>query len=167
MAIRASFDVATRVSTELSAFIEKLVNDPDRDEPPTLQGVRAALQESVSVESWEQELLHPQDRESLIIELDGLINEYGEEALAADFVAAKASEGLSRVIETAMNVVTPRKRPTLGAVRDAMVGGLTARLIGDGAIETDEDAGVLLAEIEELIRRFGKDALAEMFVRFE
>jgi hypothetical protein len=48
-----------------------------------------------------------------------------------------------------------------------MLGGLTARLIGDGAIEADEDDGVLLAEIDGLIQRFGKDALAETFVRFE
>jgi len=26
---------------------------------------------------------------------------------------------------------------------------------------------VLLAEIDELVRRFGNDALAEMFIRFE
>jgi len=62
---------------------------------------------------------------------------------------------------------TPGRRATLGSVRDAMVGGLTARLVGDGAIETDEDNGMLLAEIEVLIARFGKDALAEFFVRFE
>jgi hypothetical protein len=167
MAIRASFDAATRVTPELSAFIEKLVNDPDREEPPTLETVRSVLRRRSSGELWKEELLHPQEKDSLIKELDGLIEEYGGEALAIDFVAARASEALSRLIEAAMAQGTPGRRATLGSVRDAMVGGLTARLIGDGAIEMDEDNGVLLAEIEELIGRFGKHALAEMFVRFE
>lgn len=167
MAIRASFDVATRVSPELSTFIERLVNDPDRDEPPTLEAVQAALKESVSEAIWNEDLLHPQDRDSLIVELNRLIEEFGPEAPAVDFLSTKASEALSRVIETAMTRVTLRRRPTLEAVRDAMVDGLTARLVGDGTLETDEDGGVLLAEIDELIRQFGKDAAAEMFVRFE
>jgi hypothetical protein len=167
MAIRSSLDAATRISSELSEFIEKLVNDPDREEAPTLEEVRAALQERSSEESWEEELRHPQDRESMIVELNALIEEFGPEALALDFVSAKASEALSRVIESAVTEVGRRRRPTLGAVREAMLGGLTARLIGDGAIEADEDDGVLLAEIDGLIQRFGKDALAETFVRFE
>jgi AcrR family transcriptional regulator len=167
MAIRSSLDVATRISSELSAFIEKLVDDPDREEAPTLEAVRAALQESSSEELWEDDLRHPQDRESMIVELNALIEEFGPEALAAAFVSAKASEALSRVIESAVTEVGRRRRPTLGAVREAMLGGLTARLIGDGAIEADEDNGALLAEIDELIRRFGKDTPAEMFVRFE
>jgi hypothetical protein len=167
MAIRATLDVATRVSPELSEFIEKLVNDPDREEPPTLATVQDALKESVPEAVWQDDLLHPQDRDSLVLELGHLIEEFGPEAPAIDFLSAKASEALSRVIETAIIQVTPRRRPTLDAVREAMVGGLTARLIGDGAIETDEDGGVLLAEIDELIRQFGKDVPAEMFVRFE
>jgi len=47
-----------------------------------------------------------------------------------------------------------------------MVGGLTARLIGEGAIDED-DEGVLLGEIDEMIRRFGEETLAETLVRFE
>ena len=167
MAIRASIDVSTRVSPELSEFIDKLVNDPDRDEPPTLDGVREALRQSVSEATWNEDLLHPQDRDSLVVELNRLIDEFGPEAPAVDFLSSKASEALSRVIETAMVRVTQRRRPTLEAVRDAMVSGLTAKLVGDGTLETDEDGGVLLAEIDELIRQFGKDAPAEMFVRFE
>jgi len=167
MAIRASFDAATRVTPELSALIEKLVNDPDREEPPTLDAVQATLRKRGSADQWKEELLHPQERDSLIAEVGSLIEEYGGEALAIDFIAAKASEPLSRLIEVVMAQGTPGRRATLGSVRDAMVGGLTARLVGDGAIETDEDNGMLLAEIEVLIARFGKDALAEFFVRFE
>lgn len=161
--MRAPIDVATRVSPQLSAFIDKLVNDADREDPPTLQDVRAALHES----SWATEVrMHPQDRTSALAEIESLIEEYGGEVLAIDFVTAKASEGLSRIIETAMSDASLPKNPTLGAVRHAMVNGLTARLVGDGSIDPDAD-DTLLSEIDAFIRRFGKDAVAEIFVRLE
>lgn len=163
MAVRVPIDVASRVSPQMSAFIDKLVNDPDREEPPTLQDVRAALRDSgKAVEAR----MHPQDRTSSLAEIESLIEEYGAEAMAIDFVAAQASEGLSRIIETAITDVRVPRNPTLGGVRQAMVNGLTARLVGDGTIDPDAD-GTLLAEIDALIRRFGEDAVAEHFVRFE
>ncbi len=47
-----------------------------------------------------------------------------------------------------------------------MVAGLTARLVGDGVIEPDEDE-TLLAEIDGFIERHGPDTLAEELIRFE
>jgi AcrR family transcriptional regulator len=165
MAIRPPIDVAARVSAELSKLFERLVNDPDREAPPTLEDVRAVLLRRRSPSPQrETEFLHPQDRSSALGELDRLIEEYGKEAPAADFVAARASEGLSRLIEAA--AADTSLPPTLGAVRAAMAGGLTARLVGDGGIDPDDD-GVLLAEIDELIRRYGAGAPAELLVRFE
>jgi hypothetical protein len=41
--VRAPIDVATRVSSKLSAFIAKLVNDPEREDPPTLKDAQATL----------------------------------------------------------------------------------------------------------------------------
>ena len=74
---------------------------------------------------------------------------------------------LEPVIRPAVHLYWRFSRPaTLGAVREAMVSGLTPRLIGEGMIDED-DEGVLLEEIDELIRRFGKDALAETVIRFE
>jgi hypothetical protein len=167
MTIRASIDVATRISPELSALIEGLVNDPDLEVPPqTLEEVRVALVDRGSFEARETEFLHPQDETSLLVELDRLIEEYGKEATATDFVAVKASEGLSRVIQAAMDDIRFMRAPTLGSMREAMVHGLTARLIGEGAIDED-DEGVLLGEIEELIRHFGEDTPAEPLIRFE
>lgn len=166
MAIRHSLDVAARVSAELSEIIETLVNDPDREETVTLEEVRGTLVESGAAEAVQEELLHPQERNSLLAEIDGLIEEYGGEALAIDFVVASASEGLSRVIEAAMDDVSLPDEPTLGAVREAIVNGLTARLIGDGVLDADEDA-TLLAEIDELVRHYGADAMAETFMRLE
>ena len=56
--------------------------------------------------------------------------------------------------------------PTLGTVRAAMTSGLTVSLIGQGALDEDDES-VLLAEIDELIDRHGRDAVAEQFIRFE
>ncbi len=158
-------DVEAHVSAELSRFIESLVNDPDREEPPTLKDVRTALQAAAMEEALAAEM-HPQERESALIELDDLIEEYGEDMLAVNFVAARASEALSRTIEAAANDPALPDEPTLGAVREAMLQGLTARLIGDGVIEPDEDQ-TLLAEIEGLIEHYGQDAIAETLIRFE
>jgi len=158
-------DVETRVSAELSRFIESLVNDPDREEPPTLNDVRTALQ-AAGMEEAEAAEMHPQERESALIEVDDLIDEYGDDMLAVNFIVARASEGLSRTIEAAANDPALPDEPTLGAVRDAMLEGLTARLVGDGVIEPDEDQ-TLLPEIEALIERYGSDAVAETFIRFE
>jgi NAD(P)-dependent dehydrogenase (short-subunit alcohol dehydrogenase family) len=165
MTIRLAVDVATRVSPELSAIIERLTDDADRDELPTLDDVRAAVEEADGRDA-EDERRHPQDRTSVVAELDDLIEEFGGDALAVDFIVNKASEGLSRIIETAMSDPSLPRRPTLRVVREAMASGLTARLVGDGTIDPDED-GTLLAEIDGLIVHFGPNAMAENFVRFE
>lgn len=48
----------------------------------TLQAVRAALREESTHWAADGELLHPQDRTSLLIELDELIEQYGAGANA-------------------------------------------------------------------------------------
>src|SRR3972149_2707830 len=132
--MKLPIDIATRVSAELSAIIEALVNDPDQEEPPTLEEARNALLESGSGDAA-QAAMHPQDRNSALAEIDGLIEEYGGDMLAHYFVVAKASEALTRIIETASSDRTFPKAPTLGRVRQAMLEGLTARLAGGGAID--------------------------------
>lgn len=104
--------------------------------------------------------------ESMIDELDALIEEFGESAAATDFVSAFASEALSRVIETVVNDENRENTATLATVRDAITGGLTGRLIGDGVLDEDEDDW-LMSEIDDLIGRFGADATAEGFLRYE
>lgn len=80
---------------------------------------------------------------------DALLERYGTEAPAIDFVTAKASEQLSRVIEAAMNDPNTPQRPALGAVRAAVTRGVVARPVGEGAIDPDEDE-TLLGEIGHL-----------------
>jgi len=164
--MKPPMDVATRVSRELSIVLERLVGDADRDEPPTLDDVRRVARRHSSAAGRRDEVLHPQQSLSLLDEIESLIEEFGPEALAIDFVPAKASEALSRIIEVATGDRREFREPTLGGVRDAMVGGLTARLVGDGSIDPDEDQ-TLLDEIDGLIGLHGRDALAEDYVRFE
>jgi len=166
MTIRLPIDVATRVSAELSKLLERLVNDPDREEPPTLDDVRSLLRRRGAGSAGEMEFLHPQDTESVLVEVDNLIEEFGGEASLANFVNGQASEGLSRVIEATMGQPGMPRVPTLGTVRDAMTSGLTVSLIGQGALDEDDES-VLLAEIDALIDRHGRDAVAEQFIRFE
>ena len=165
--IRNSIDVANRVSPNLSALIESQVNDPDAEQPVTLATVRTFISGLVPPSLSVTERLHHVDIDaSLFDELDALIEEFGETALAIDFAQNIASEPLSRVIEAVMNDENRENPPTLETVKEAIASGLSARLVGDGVLEEDED-DALLAEIEALIRRYGADSLAEDFLRYE
>jgi len=78
-----------RLSDELLAVIKALVHDPKRDRPPTLDEVRADVEQTGLQWSSNGELLHPQDRTSLLIEIDDLIARYGGKASAADLLTRR------------------------------------------------------------------------------
>jgi hypothetical protein len=165
--IPPSIDITSRVSPQLSALLRSRVNDPESDQPVTLLAVRRFLADLLPTDFKEAEHLHHFDiSESLLDELDALIEEFGETALAVDFAQVNASEQLSRAIETVVNDENRENPPTLAVVRDAIVAGLGARLVGDGVLEEDED-DTLQSEIENLIEYFGADTLAEEFLRYE
>lgn len=165
--IRNPIDIASRTSPELSSLIEAIINQFNSDEPVTLAAVRSFIEHELPAEISEDEHLHHFDTgESLVDELDGLIDQFGESAAAIDFVSVYASEPLSRAIETVVNDENRENPATLATIREALAGGLAARLIGDGVLEEDE-AGLLMPEIEELIERFDAEALAENFLRYE
>jgi hypothetical protein len=165
--VRNPIDVATRVSPNLSALIENRINRSEPGQIVTLESMREFLTGLLSDAFTETEQLHHFDvNESLLDELNALIEEYGETAAAIDFIQKVASEPLSRVIEAAINQRSLDAPPTLESVREAMTSGLTARLVGEGALEEDEDDN-LIAEIDALISRYGSDALAEEFIRYE
>jgi hypothetical protein len=160
-------DVASRVSSKLSALIEARVGDPDADQPVTLASVRMFLLSLLSKETKEVERLHRFDiGDSMLDELDELIEEFGGDTLAVHFAQHEASEALSTVIEAVMCDDTRDNMPTLDTIREAIATGLATELVGEGLIEEDEEAG-LPAEIDGLIERFGADTLAEGFLRFE
>ena len=165
--VRNPIDVATRVSPNLSALIENRINRSEPGQIVTLETMREFLTGLLSDAFAETEQLHHFDvNESLLDELNALIEEYGETAAAIDFIQKVASEPLSRVIEAAINQRSLDAPPTLESVREAMTSGLAARLVGEGALEEDEDDN-LITEIDALISRYGSDALAEEFIRYE
>lgn len=163
--MKASIDVATRVSAELSSFIEHFLEHIEHDDVVTLAQVRSAVRQHMSGRALHDRLRHPQVQSSMLDETDALIDDFGPDAPAVDFVRSKASEPLSRIIEY-LTSFPARRRPTLGTVRDAMTSGLIAELVGDGVIEPDEDQ-TLISEIDALVDEYGEDVLAEDFVRFE
>jgi hypothetical protein len=165
--IHNPIDVASRVSPRLSELMRSRVENPECEQPVTLMAVRRFLAGLLPADFNEAERMHHFDvSESPLDELDALIEEFGATALAVDFVQASASEQLSRVIEAMVNDENRENPPTLSAVRDALIAGLGARLVGDGVLEDDED-DTLMSEIEALIEHFGADAPAEELLRYE
>jgi hypothetical protein len=165
--IRNPIDIASRVSPELSSLIETLSSRFDAGEPVTLASVRSFIRRELPDEMEEDEELHHFDvDESVIDELDELIEQFGESAAAMDFIYAFASEALSRAIEAVMDDENRENPPTLEDVHEAILDGLGGHLVGEGVLEEDED-DVLVPEIESLIGRYGADALAEDFLRYE
>jgi hypothetical protein len=164
---RNPIDIASRVSPRLSALLRSRIDNPACQQPVTLRAVRRFLADLLPEDFKEAEQLHHFDiGESPLDELDALIEEFGAAALAVDFVQASASEPLSRVIESVVNDENRENPPTLAVIRDALLAGLGARLVGDGVLEEDED-DTLLAEIDALIEQSGADTLAEAFLRYE
>lgn len=165
--IRNPIDIATRVSPELSELIEMLIDQFESGETLTLGAVRTFLIHGMPAESDEDEQIHHFDvDESVIDELDQLIEQFGESAAAMDFIYAFASEALSRVIEEVMDDENRAGPPTLEAVQEALANGLGSSMVGDGILEEDEE-DALQPEIESLIERYGPDAMAEDFLRYE
>ena len=163
--IRNPIDVASRVSPRLSALLGSRVDDPECEQPVTLMAVRRFLADLLPDDFKETEKLHHFDVD-IFDELEALIEEFGGAAPAVDFVQASASESLSRAIEAVVGDENRENPPTLATVRDAILAGLGARLVGDGELEDDED-DTLLAEIDALIEHFGADTLAESLLRYE
>ncbi len=155
-------EVDSRVSEELSEFIESLVNNPDLEFPVSLGHVRDSLQER----SGEEEHHLFGNEGSLQAEIESLIEEYGEDVLAVEFIISKASDELSELIEALIDFTEDDITITLGSVRNAISEGLAARLVGWGAIEQDEEQ-TLFAEIDGLIGHYGEDLPAENLLRFE
>lgn len=165
--IHHSIDIASRVSPRLSEFLRNRCNDPECEQPITLLTARQFLADLLPADFREAERLHHFDLDaSLLDEMDALLEEFGKDALAVDFVQAQASEPLSRVIESLVNDENRENPPTLAAVKDAIADGLGVRLVGEGALEEDED-DTLMAEIEALIEQFGPDTPAEELLRYE
>jgi len=86
MATKTSTGSPAHVSAELRDAITTLLAERQRESPLTLNDVRLALQRNSAAWTQEGELLHPQDRTALLVEIDELIEKHGKEALAAGFL---------------------------------------------------------------------------------
>lgn len=159
-------DGDSRASEELSALMESLLNDPDIEGPVTLGFVRDRLRRARTGHGLKADVSPFGNEDSLYAEIEALVGEFGEEALAADFTAVRASEELSAIIEAVVDERGRRSVPTLGTLREAFDGGLLARLAGDGLIDPDQNE-TLIAELDALIERFGSGTPAERLLRFE
>lgn len=165
--IHNPLDVSIHVTPRLSALIESVVNNPDGPDEPTLDTVHRHFAELLSGGFDDMEHTPRFDlSDSLEDELACLIEEYGPDARAVDFMRSQASEGLTCVIEAVVNDENRENPPTLGEIRVLLASGLGARLVGEGVLDEDED-DTLLDELDSLIEHFTEDALAEDFLRYE
>ena len=162
-ALWTSAGAESRVSEELSEVLAAIIESSDA-EMVTLGEARELLRGRLDGEgklpggAGEEESVYP--------ELEALVEEFGAEAPAADFIAARTSEALSELIEALLDQTGESEGLTLGEVREAIELGLAARLEGGGVLEV-EDEQALLAELDRLIERHGPDALAEELLRFD
>jgi hypothetical protein len=158
-------DPDTRVSPELSEVMNVLLNNPDVPDPATLGTVREILRHSLADADREEDTLVGGE-ETLLAELEALIDEFGDDALASDFVTVSASEALSELIEAILERSDEDEEVVLGDVRAAIDTGLLAALEGEGLIESEE-AQAIVAEIDALIERYGTDLPAEDVLRMD
>lgn len=158
-------DPDAQVSPELSEVMSTLINNPDLPEPVTLDTVRRVLRHSLDSDDLEEAPKIGLE-ETLLAELEQLIDEYGEDALASDFAATSASELLSELIEAILERGDEDETVALGDIRDAVDQGLLAELEGEGLLESD-DVQALVAELDALIERYGVDLPAEDLLRMD
>jgi hypothetical protein len=163
MAIRID-DANGRVSEELSEILEAVLAETS-EEPVTLGLARDKLKEALA-EQGRAASRRIGSEQSLYAELESLVEEFGDDAPAIDFVVVKASDELSELIEEVLDRTEDEQAVTLGAVREALEGGLIAELEGIGSFEPDVEQP-LLAELDALIERYGADTPAEDLLRFD
>lgn len=75
----------TRATPELCQLIDSLIGSSAAPPEATLSDIRAVVLGDGIFVSGEGELLYPQDRTFLVIELDELIERHGMQAAARDF----------------------------------------------------------------------------------
>lgn len=158
-------DPDAQVSPELSEVMSSLLDNPEILEPVTLDTVRSVLLHTLDSDDPD-EAPRIGLEETLLAEVEQLIDEYGDDALAGDFVSTSASDALSEFIEAVLERADDEVEVVLGDVRDAVDQGLLAELEGAGLLESD-DAQALVAELDGLIERYGADMPAEDLLRMD
>lgn len=156
-------DIAYRVSPQLSTLIQAELDREDTEEPATLERVLQRVHSGLFDELAALGQVDAAAQGEVVTELKELVEQYGGEVLAFDFVRTRASDDLARVIEAEISTPVHLAPPTLGVIRDAILNGRAAAIAGTGDISIDDDDN-LIDEIDALIARFGEDATAEEFL---
>ena len=154
-------DVFENLSKELSIVIGTLLDDESVSQPATLAEVREAVLAEIKTITIPLNRFSSDRIQLLSDEVDALIDEFGDDALAVRFFKPWADASLQPLIEAARDEVG---EATLGDVLEATQSGLLANLIAKGEIADDETQTVI-AELQALISQHGADVLAEDFVR--
>lgn len=162
--ISLGIDPASHVSRELVTVIESQIKKPDNFEPLTLGTVLESMYRGLYQELVASNRIDPDVEQSILDELKTLVEDFGGDAPAEEFMHFDASPELAVVIETILDQSDPDQPPTLVTVRDALAEGLSASLTGNGVLDPDED-DTLLIEVDELIDLHGADTPAEFFLR--
>jgi hypothetical protein len=153
-------NVFENTSEEMSHVIASVLDDEVIVQPATLGSVREAILAGVKTVTVPLNRFSSDNLQQLRDEIDNLIDEYGDDALAVRFQRPWASAALTRLIEAGIDELGA---PTLEGLFEAAEKGLLATLVGRGEVDDDE-AQSILAELKRLIRRHGEHALAEDYL---
>ena len=157
-------DVSGIVSENLAAVIESELNNPDNEQAPRLGTILNAINHGIVHRLIDDKLLDiDKADDSILLEIKTLIESYGPDRPAQDFIRYRSSENLATVIQAVLDKYDGDQPPTLGVVLESMNQGLVAELVGIGDIDADEDE-TLFSEIQRLIRSHGEDAPAEQLL---
>ena len=154
-------DVFENLSEEMSTVIGTLLDDESVRQPATLAEVREAVLAEIKTTTIPLNRFSSDRTQQLRDEVDALIDEFGDDALAVRFFKPWADAPLQRLIEAVRDDVG---EATLGNVLEAAQRGLLASLIAEGEIADDETQTVI-AELQAMISQHGAEVLAEDFIR--
>ena len=153
-------DVYENTSDALSGVIQKVLDDDEIAQPATLESVREEILSAVHTPTIPLNRFSDDQIQELRDEIDYLIEEFGNDALAVGFLRPRASQALTVLIEAGIDKLG---EPSLAQLFDELESGLLANLIAKGELEDDETQTVI-AELQALIDRHGPEALAEEFI---
>jgi len=153
-------DVYENTSDALSGVIQKVLDDDEIAQPATLESVREEILSAVHTPTIPLNRFSDDQMQELRDEIDYLIEEFGNDALAVGFLRPRASQALTVLIEAGIDKLG---EPSLAQLFDELESGLLANLIAKGELEDDETQTVI-AELQALIDRHGPEAIAEEFI---
>lgn len=154
-------DLADHASSALARVLQRVLDDPERDEAATLATAREVVAHGLVDAMVRQGELDEAERDGVPEELEELIEEHGEDVAVVHLLRFRASEPMSILIrQLAARRADPEHPVNLGDVHAAIEAGLPAELVGESLVDPEAEDGLGL-EADRLIRMHGEEALAE------